>query len=609
MNIQFFPRDSRKKKFFIFFLFFICLLIVFSLVFLLPLDPVQSKITPSPTKSPISLPPSTKSPTSHEVTNPPTTPHYDFSRSYYDLVYNIKTNMQSIIFYRLPTEYDTIQENPYFLSQVSTSTPTLNLENGQWIKNNTMDFVQPLSGFPKNQVVHNHDPNYPPNSKKEELHLLECNYVFADTKAASIRRMVEAEMLKMAKNTITIKTSFVNVISNKPKSQETHKSMYTKCSAACAKIQCDVKVIYDHISGQLGDDGFCRSKSGATNILIHECGHGLGLDHSDGFIKTGRYVIGKKTVVKNGKSTKVKVYGGFIVPKWTNYNAIQNYGSPISIMGEESLFYDSPAIFRLGWAMNEFGYLQNGKTFALRNMNNYDLNNKDYQALVYICPYTGMKMFFTYNTRINRYPGLISKSTIYPKGPDAPDGSGIFVSLTSHEAKGIKFIDVYTTKEFTIPYGWKFTILTASAKGVTIRTDLVPEKVQYSPSEIDVRLSTISSGKSAVDINIRDATIHDSIFRRDVWPRNFDRSLIKMVSSNGTIFPCETPPKEMAYSSSKDDKGNVNYNFGNGYLRFSSLNEMKCRFTLTSSLKQEQFILTTSIISHSQTKKIIVKFV
>jgi len=596
-SILFKPRTSRTRKLviisFIMLVFIIVSIVVVETI--KPAEPDETTNAPTyqvttkaPTVSTTTKVPTvrttTKVPTVRTTTKSPVGPPIDTSRSYYDLAFNIKEDIGSDIDYALPSEYDKIGANPYYISQVSKTSEVLTGEN---IKNATMDYVFPRSGFPINQVVRNHKPGW----TASDFNVMMCSTKFTDrTNMIPNPEWLADTWMRINKNQIKIETMKTVVTENRINSiKDAWLDAYGQCKRQC-NGKCKVAfTLTGPKTSQLGGTGTCRASQTTKTVRFHECGHGLGLGHTAAMLKTGRNDEGK-----------------LIKKNYTNYNFLKPYGSPISSLGlEESVDFDSANLFRLGWLPSEFSYFKNGGTFTVRTTTNFDVTNKNPQALVFLDSITGNKIFMTYNTQTNGKGKYYLKNTVIT--------GGLFFTITSHTASQQTFIHVCKTRECTIPHGWKITVLEVTPKEITLRTDYEPEKYyQYSPSEIDVKSTKVGKRKTNVIVTIYDATINDMIRHRDAWPRLFERKLIKMISANGKLFDCNDPPTTLAlrWKTVKNKKTKEKEKvpeYGDGWLR-THYNKMICQFNLESSQSREIFVLTTSITTHSQTKKIEVSF-
>ena len=258
-------------------------------------------------------------------------------------------------------------------------------------------------------------------------------------------------------------------------------------------------------------------------------------------------------------------------------------------MSEIGASYDAATMFRLGWLPEDYVYFRNGGTFTLNAQSNTDASNKDLTGLVYLCPYTGAKVFMSYNTWLN------------PKTKSLSFWGVVFVITMPNTAGRYQVLESCDQKECSTPHGWKISILEHSETVVKVRTDYLPQTVQYSPSEIDIKMQRTGKKRTAAIVTIRDATLYDQKHRRDAWPRLFSRGNIKMISqSTGDVFDCVDPPSEWKVPKGK-------YDFGDLFIRHDS-NKLVCEFELESSRAEDIFVLTTSIITHSQTKKVKVAF-
>lgn len=511
---------------------------------------------------------------------------YDIKRTYPNIVFNIQEDLQSNVITRLPKEFAFIRnqkENPYYLSQISSSPPLVLVDSINM--NSTMDFIQPLSGFPINKVTLNHIPAHPLNG----MNITICNLEFSDRNVGNaIPRFIRDYMIIPSKGEFQPNIKF-HVVKTQLKcsdaSVQLKKSYMRKCDSFCKKDKCQLRAAYGNgcFKGQIGTPGRCWSSNEVSIIMGHECGHALGVTHSAGVIHS--------TGMPNNP--------------YSDYNLLSDYGSNVCLLSEEKLYYQPAVLFKLGWLLNDFVYIQDQKTFTLRTATNFNKNYNNPVAIVMLDPYTGSKIFFSYHTMYhksgvmqklkipNREDYIFANSEILLNGTEIDDdnkqprGAGFVATLMPHDAFKAFQIGYWKTKEYTSPYGWHFSVIDVDLNSITVKTTFNRKDVKYFPSPLNIKMKKIGKGKTNIDITLEDYVPGEL---KSNWPRHFDSDNIQMISlTSGKAFNCE------GYT-------------GHVFPRVETKNKATCSFKLTSSQKQETFILTMNVATHSQTKKMSVSF-
>lgn len=541
--------------------------------------PNQPTNTPTPSTT-------TDTPTSSTITIAPSSPPVT-KGSYPKIVFKSDEDFQSNIKWRLPNEFAPVASNPYYLSQVSLGDP---MKLSTTKVTTMMDFIQPLSGFPVNRVQSNHIPF----TLLEGYNITVCKFEFADRKAGVMPGFINDYFTKVSKGEFKPNVNYFTPSTSKTcgdSSRSTRDQLSSQCNAQCNKNKCNLQAIYfnECFAGQGGTSnnknnndvnynshsGSCHTKHNARNIAGHECGHGLGLDHSS---------------IVYYAPEKAK-------SKYSNYNAISDYGTSVCLMGHESLYFQPATLFHLGWVLKDFVYIQDDKTITLRTATNFDMGNNYPVSLVMLDPYTGSKIFFSYHimtqepdgTKMSRPPKMFKNSEIWLNGyttsKGVSTGGGGFVAVvTPLNAQKPYQIGFWKTKEYTTPYGWHFSVVYADANYVTVKTTFKKDSVLYYPSPVEITQKQDSPGHTTVTFIVSDSVPQEPMTN---WPRFFTENNA-IVSSTGTIFPCTL-------------------NSGSSFPRLST-NKNIYTCPVTSSLKEEIFIFTLNIATHAQTKKVLVQF-